>query len=175
MATWNSQGRLLRQVRLSNLGVTLVILLVLVSIFLFFGVSSSTAQTPTSSQPVEIDLFVQGFNMREPKALFQQGLKAGTQANITIRNQPEGQVAIKSIKQLPITIPVPQPDGSVKALADPKADFKTDMVIVLDGKAQVQDTGLMMGKSKLKIGSPAELEGFNYYFKATVIDVRLTS
>lgn len=37
-----------------------------------------------------------------------------------IRNQPYGQIEIKSIQQLPRTVNVFQPDGSVKELPDPK-------------------------------------------------------
>jgi len=38
---------------------------------------------------------------------------------------------------------------------------------------QITDNGPVIGNSKLKIGTPVELEGFNYNFNATVIDVRI--
>lgn len=127
----------------------------------------------SSIQPVEIDVLVQGLSVRDPQVLFKEGLKAGTKTNLTLRNQPEGSMDIKSVKQLPITISVPQPDGSVKDLPSPKQDFKVDLLITLVGKAQTKDSGLFFGKSQLRIGTPTELEGFNYLTKASVIDVRL--
>ncbi|MFM7561058.1 DUF4330 domain-containing protein, partial [Cylindrospermopsis raciborskii] len=46
-------------------------------------------------------------------------------------------------------------------------------LLTLEGKAQVTDNGPVLGNSKVKIGMPFELEGFNYNFKASVIDIRL--
>jgi len=95
------------------------------------------------------------------------------ETNIIIRNQPHGQIGIKSVKQLPKTVLVPQPDGSLKELPDPRANqFSTDMLLTLNGKAQITNNGPVIGNSKLKIGTPVELEGFNYNFNAT-IDVRI--
>jgi hypothetical protein len=149
----------------------LLLVILLLSVGIFCYPSISFAQ-PTSTQPVEIDLYVQGLSVRNPKALFEQGLKPGTQTDITLKNQPEGKLNIKSVKQIPITISVPQPDGSVRELPDPKENFRMDILITLTGKANVQDKGLYLGKSRLKIGIPAEIEGFNYLTRATVIDVR---
>lgn len=119
-------------------------------------------------------MVVRGLNVLNPQQLFNQGLKAGGKTNIIIRNQPHGEIGIKSVKQLPRTTPVPQPDGSVKELPDPRANqFTIDMLLTLAGKAQITDTGPVISNSKLKIGIPIELEGFNYDFNATVIDVRI--
>jgi hypothetical protein len=93
---------------------------------------------------------------------------------VIIRNQPYGEIEIKSIQQLPRTVNVPQPNGTLKELPDPKTNnFSTDLILTLDGKAQVNESGPVLGNSKVKIGMPFELEGFNYDFNATVIDIRL--
>ncbi len=113
-------------------------------------------------------------NVRDPQQLFNNGFTKGGKTNVIIRNQPHGQIAIKSIQQLPRTLTIPQPDGSVKELPDPRANnFSTDMLLTLEGKAQITETGPVIGNSKVKIGMPFELEGFNYNFNATVIDLRL--
>ncbi|MBF2067148.1 MAG: DUF4330 domain-containing protein [Calothrix sp. C42_A2020_038] len=171
MVVWNFKSRLFStfpSISLFWRRLLLVILLVVLSIISY--PHSSFAQP--SSKPVEIDLFVQGLSVRNPKVLLEQGLKPGTQTDITLRNQPEGKLNIKSVQQLPITISVPQPNGSVKELPDPKENFRMDILITLTGQANVQEQGLYLGKSRLKIGTPAEIEGFNYLTKATVIDVR---
>lgn len=174
MKILDSQGRLFGKVSILDLGAALVILLVLVGIFFFPGTSGSVAQVGVTTKPVEVDLVVRGLNVRDPQQLFEQGFKEGGKTSIIIRNEPHGQIDIKSVKQLPRTLLVPQPDGSIKELSDPRANqYSTDMLLTLGGKAQITDNGPVIGNSKLKIGTPVELEGFNYNFNATVIDVRI--
>jgi hypothetical protein len=174
MKILDSQGRLFSKVSILDLGAALVILLVLVGIFFFPGTSGSIAQVGVTTKPVEVDLIVRGLNLRDPQQLVKQGFKEDGKTNIIIRNQPHGQIDIKSVKQLPRTLLVPQPDGSLKELPDPRDDiFSTDMLLTLSGRAQITKNGPVIGNSKLKIGTPVELEGFNYNFNATVIDVRI--
>lgn len=174
MAILDSKGRLFGKVSILDLGAALVILLVLVGIFFFPGTSGSVAQVGVTTKPVEVDLIVRGLNVGDPQQLFEEGFKNDGKTNIIIRNQPHGQINIKSVKMLPRTTLVPQPDGSVKELPDPRANqFNTDMLVTLTGKAQITETGPVLGNSKLKIGTPVELEGFNYNFNASVIDVRI--
>lgn len=173
MAILDSKGRLFGKVSILDLGAALVILLVLVGIFVFPG-TGSVAQVGVTTKPVEVDLIVRGLNVRDPQQLFDKGFKQGGKTNIIIRNQPHGQININSVQRLERTLLVPQPDGSLKELPDPRSkQFSTDMLLTLSGKAQVTETGPVIGNSKLKIGTPIELEGFNYNFNATVIDVRI--
>lgn len=173
MAILDSKGRLFGKLSILDLGAALVILLVIVGIFFFPGTSGSVAQVGVTTKPIEVDLVVRGLNIRDPQQIFNEGLKEGGKTNIIIRNQPYGQIEVKSVRQLPRTLLVPQPDGSIREMADPRANvFNTDMVLTLNGRAQITSTGPVLGNSKLKIGMPVELEGFNYNFNATVIDVR---
>ena len=174
MKILDSQGRLFGKLSILDLGAALVILLVLVGIFFFPGTSGSVAQVGVTTKPVEVDLIVRGLNVRDPQQLFNRGFKEGGKTNIIIRNEPHGEINVKSVKQLPRTLLVPQPDGSVKELPDPRVDqFSTDMLLTLGGKAQITKGGPVLGNSKLKIGTAVELEGFNYDFNATVIDIRI--
>ncbi|NWF60491.1 MAG: DUF4330 domain-containing protein [Fischerella sp.] len=174
MAIVDSKGRLFGKFNILDIGALLVILLVIFGIFFFPGTTGSVAQVGTKTVPIEVDLVVRGLNVRDPEILYSQGLQKGGKTNVIIRNQPYGQIAIKSVKKLPRTTLVPQPDGTVKELPDPKSNsFSTDMLLTLEGKAQVTNNGPVLGNSKVKIGMPFELEGFNYNFNASVIDIRL--
>lgn len=174
MKILDSQGRLFGKLSILDLGAALVILLVLVGIFFFPGTSGSVAQVGVTTKPVEVDLIVRGLNVRDPQHLFDEGFEKGGKTNIIIRNEPHGQIEIKSVQQLERTVLVPQPDGSLKELPDPRPkQFSTDMLLTLGGKAQITKDGPVIGSSKLKIGTPVELEGFNYNFNATVIDIRI--
>ncbi|MBD2384929.1 DUF4330 domain-containing protein [Cylindrospermum sp. FACHB-282] len=173
MAILDSKGRLFGKINFLDLGAVLVILLVIFGIFVFPGTSGSVAQVGTKTVPIEVDLVVRGLNVRDPEQLFNNGLKKGGKTNVIIRNESYGQIEIQSIKQLPRTINVSQPDGTVKELPDPKTNnFSTDLLLTLDGQAKKTDRGFVIGNSKVKIGMPFELDGFNYNFNATVIDVR---
>ncbi|MEH1929060.1 DUF4330 domain-containing protein [Nostoc sp.] len=173
MAILDSKGRLFGKINLLDLGAALVTLLV---IFVMLSTILSTlglAQVGEKIVPIEVDLVVRGLNVRDPEQLFNNGLKKGGKTDVIIRNQPYGEIGIKSIQQLPRTVNVPQPDGTVKELPDPKINnFSTDMILTLEGKAKRTESGLVLGSSKVKIGMPFELEGFNYNFNATVIDIR---
>lgn len=174
MAILDSKGRLFGKINILDFGAVLVILLVIFGIFVFPGTTGSVAQVGSKTVPIEVDLVVRGLNVRDPERLSDNGFKKGGKTNVIIRNQPYGQIGIKSIQVLPRTVNVFQPDGSVKELPDPKSNnFSTDMLLTLEGKAQVNESGPVLGNSKVKIGMPFELEGFNYNFNASVIDVRV--
>jgi len=174
MAILDSQGRLFGKLNLLDLGAVLVIVLVLIGIFLYPGTSGSVAQVNESTKPVEVDLVVRGLNIKDPQDLFTNGFTKGGKTSIIVRNQPHGSLDIKSVQQLPRTLLVPQPDGSLKEFTDPRANqYSTDMLLTLAGQAIIRPDGPVVSNSKIKIGNPIELEGFNYNFNATVIDVRI--
>jgi hypothetical protein len=172
MAIVDSQGRLFGKVSILDFGAALVILLVVVGIFFFPGTSGSSIAQIGSTKPVEVDVVVRGLSVLDPSDFIKQ-LQQEKKTNIIIRNQPYGQVDIKSVRTLSRTVIVPQPDGSAKALPDPRPDsFSADMLITLGGQAQMTKNGPVLGNSKIKIGTPVELEGLDYDFNASVIDVR---
>ncbi|MDZ4875045.1 MAG: hypothetical protein CLLPBCKN_004441 [Chroococcidiopsis cubana SAG 39.79] len=105
-----------------------------------------------TTKPVEIDVIVRGLSVRDPQQLFEQGLKPGGKTNIIIRNQPYGQVGVKAVKQLPRTTLVPQPDGSVKVLPDPRENqYIMDMVVTLEGNAQLTKMVQLLVTANLKL------------------------
>lgn len=173
MKILDTQGRIFGKFSILDLGAALVILLVIVGIFFFPGTSGSLAQVGVPTKPVEVDVVVRGLSIRQPQNLLKE-FQTKKKTNVIIRNQPYGQVDVKAVRELARTIVIPQPDGTAKAVADPRQDnFSTDMLITLTGKAQITKNGPVLGNSKLKVGTPVELEGFDYNFNASVIDVRV--
>ena len=173
MKILDSQGRLFGKLSILDLGAVLIILLVAVGIFFFPGASGgSVAQVGGASiKPIEIDAIAIGLKGKNVQDLF----KPGDKINVVIRNEPSGEIIIKSVKTIPRTLAVPQPNGSVKALPDPREEesFSRNMMFTLEGKGQVNEKGPVLGKMKVKIGTTLELEGKNYIFNASVIDVRV--
>ncbi len=165
MAVVDSQGRLFGKVNILDIGAVLVILMVIIGVLL----PSMSGIAQVGVKPVEIDVVVRGLWSNTL-------LKQGDTPNIIIRNQPHGKVEITAIKELPRNVPVPQPDGSVKALPDPRpeAGFTRDYFITLRGKASITDDGPVVGNQKVKAGTKIELEGLNYNFvDLGVVDVRI--
>jgi Domain of unknown function (DUF4330) len=176
MINYNFDSCFKKQASFFNLDTLLVIVLLLVC-FLTVDVSQAfaqtNAQTSTKKRPIEVELLVQNLSLRRPQALLSEDLHSGKSTNVIIHNQPQAQATIKSVKQLPITTLIPQPDGSVKEVPDLTLHFSTNLLITLSSTAQIEDSGLVLGKDEIKIGNNIGLSGFNYDFKATVIDLRI--
>jgi hypothetical protein len=172
MKILDSKGRLFGKISILDLGAGLVILMVIVGIFLFPSRSGSVASV-SKTEPIEITLLVRGLSVRDPDALL-QNFQQNKKVDVTIRNAPAGSIEIQSVEQLPQKVLVPQPDGTVKALPDPRIDtaFSSDLLMNLVGRGQVTDNGAVMANQKVKIGTVLELDGVNYNFRGSVIDVR---
>jgi hypothetical protein len=170
MAIVDSQGRLFGKVSLLDIAAGVVILAALLAIFVFPGASGSLAQAGTP-KPVEVDVLV-----RVPAENWRDLFKEGEKTKLIIRNQPFGEITIKSARELPTTLAVPQPDGNVKIMPDPRpeANLSKNLYLTLAGTAQITKDGPILGNNKVKVGTPIELEGFGYNFpNLVVLDLRI--
>jgi hypothetical protein len=168
----DSKGRLFGKLSVLDIGAALIILAVIFGTLIFPGTNNSIAQVG-STQVVEVDAIVRGLSVRAPEALIQE-MQEAQKTQIIIRNQPHGEVEIVKIDPLQRLVIVPQPDGSVKALPDPRPpeeSFSTDMMITFRDRAQVTEDGVTLGGQKVKIGTLLEFEGQTYNFKGSVTGV----
>lgn len=172
MKILDAQGRLFGKISILDFGAALVILLVMVGIFFYPGTSGSVAQVGVTTKPVEVDVLVVGLKGRASQT--REMFKVGDKTNLIIRNQPYGQVTLKKVEFLPRIIPVVQPNGTLKALPDPTAEiqFNNNLILTIEGKAQLTENGAVLGNSKVKVGTTVELESKEYNFNGTVIEVR---
>jgi hypothetical protein len=174
MTLLDSKGRLFGKISILDVAAGLIILMVLFGIFLYPGTSGSVAQVGTTTRPVEVDVMVRGLTSSDPQRLF-ESIQSAETTNIIIRNQPYGRVKVKEARLLPRSTAVPQPDGTVKALPDPRPElnYTLDMLITLEGNAQITDSGPVFGNSKVKVGTQIELDGDLYNFNTSTVDVRV--
>lgn len=172
MAILDRQGRLFGKISILDLGAIAAVLLALVGLFLVPGNNgNSIAQIATAeTKPVEVEIMVRGLTVIDPDDL----VKAGEKTDIIIRNQPRGQVEIKTVKVLVPKIAVPKLDGTVVALPDPRlADtYVRDFAIVLAANAKVTSDGVIFGSDKVKVGTPVDIEGAKYIMRGSVMSVR---
>ncbi|PSF39008.1 pyruvate/2-oxoglutarate dehydrogenase complex,dihydrolipoamide dehydrogenase (E3) component [Aphanothece hegewaldii CCALA 016] len=169
----DSKGRLFGRFNILDLAAALVILGVITGIFIFPGTSGKGTIAQVPSEPIEVDVIVKGLSVLSPDALVKQ-FQTEKQTSIVIRNQPAGDLEVVRVKELPRNILVPQPDGTVKVQPDPRPEsaYSQDMIITLGAKAEISETGAVVGGQKVKIGTLIELEGENYNFNSSVIEVR---
>ena len=170
----DSKGRLFGKLSVLDLAAAGVILLVIIGVFFFPGTPlTQSIVAQTKAQPVEVKVLVRGLGVSNLDGLTEE-FEREKQADIVIRNQPAGKVDIISSELLPRTTPVPQPDGTVKALPDPRPEIQmiVDMLLTLEGRAEVTDNGVVLdGSKKVKIGSSIQLQGDLYDFSGTVVSI----
>ena len=98
MTILDRQGRLFGKLSILDIAAVLVILFVVVGIFLSPG-NSGAIRGQDKPQAVEADIIVRGLSVLKPENLLAQ-FSPGSKLNFIIRNQPAGQVEIKSARQL---------------------------------------------------------------------------
>ena len=170
----DSQGKIFGKVNILDLGAAGVILLAIAGIFFFPGTSVVPGVAQSNVKPIEVEILVRGLSVGDYDALLAE-FQEDKQASIVIRNQPAGMVEITEVETLPRTTPVPQPDGTVKALPDPRPEVAIikDMIVTFGSQASVTNSGVVIeGTKKVKIGTPIRLEGRSYDFNGTAIAIR---
>jgi hypothetical protein len=168
----DKQGRLFGLVHVLDLGAIALILLVLIGVVIVPGNGGySIAQLLTAeTRPVAVDMIVRGLSAKEPEKLIQ----AGDKVSIIIRNQPRGEVTVKSVSFAVPKVLVTQNQGQAIALPDPRAveTFQTDVAIVLTGNAKVTEDGVIFGNEKVKVGTAIDIEGPKYIMRGSTMGVR---
>jgi Domain of unknown function (DUF4330) len=173
MSILDRQGRLFGKVSILDIGAALVIVASILGIFLIpAGNSSGPVVGGAKTEVAEIDVVVRGLNVLN-QAKLQQDFQPGKKLSFVIRNQPTSPVEIKSMRFFERLLAMSQPDGSVKAVKDPRPDsFSIDMMVTVKGQGQATEGGFTIGGTKVKIGSSVEVDQKNYNFNASVVDVR---
>ena len=172
----DSKGRLFGKLSILDLAAAVIIGLVAIGIFLFPGTPLTNGIiAQTKQQPIQVQVLIRGLGVSNLDGLLKE-FEKNQLADIVVRNQPAGKVKIVDSELLPRTTPVPQPDGTVKALPDPRPEIAMirDMLITLGGKAEVSNSGFVLaGSKKIKIGSSIQLQGNVYDFSGTVVSMEL--
>ncbi|WP_330202514.1 DUF4330 domain-containing protein [Cyanobacterium sp. Dongsha4] len=168
----DSKGRLFGKINILDLGAIAVIVLVLIGIFIVPGPKGSIAQVGSGGDTIELNLLVRGLSVKNPQEFL--GSLENSSVKIIVRNEPAGSLNIESVEELPNYVVATQPDGSVKSLPDPRpiVALSTDMILYMNGKGSMTNDGAILANQKVKIGTVLELDGSNYNFRGSVIDVR---
>ena len=131
--------------------------------------SNTVALATGALKPVEVMVDVRNTSAADPDALVREALDAG-RTTLVIRNQPAGTAELVRVDDIRRRLTAVQPDGRVVVADDPNKDFygMLNARFVLKGDATVSPSGVVMAGTKLKVGTPVELEGRTYRVNGTV-------
>ncbi len=136
--------------------------------------SNTFAKATGSVKPVEVMVDVRRLSAADPEGLINNALASG-RTSIIIRNQPAGSVRLIRIDDITRVLAAVQPDGSVVTAPDPNRSTQSTLNarFVLEGDATVSKSGIVLAGTKLKVGTPVELEGPLYRVNGTVSGVKV--
>lgn len=130
--------------------------------------NNAVARATGKLETVQVSVDVRNLPVANPSDLIQTAIKEG-KTNIVIRNQPAGSVRVRDVQDLTRKLVAVQPDGSVVSASDPnRIDAVLDARFLLESEAEIDSSGIVMGGTKLKIGTPVQLEGPTYLINGSV-------
>ena len=136
--------------------------------------SNTVAKATGALKPVEVMVDVRNASAADPDGLVREALDAG-RTTLVIRNQPAGTAELVRVDDIRRRLTAVQPDGRVVVADDPNKDIygMLNARFVLQGDATVSPSGVVMAGTKLKVGTPVELEGRTYRVNGIVSGVTL--
>ena len=136
--------------------------------------SNALAKANGSVKSVQVMVDVRRVSAADPEALIQDALASG-RTSIIIRNQPAGSVKLIRVDDINKLLVEVQSDGSVVTATDPNPTNvgTLNARFVLEGDATVSKSGVVLAGTKLKVGTPVELEGALYRLNGTVSGVKV--
>ena len=134
--------------------------------------TNAVARATGSVKPVEVSVDVRLLQVVDSEA-FLEGIREEGAVSIVIRNQPAGRVALLSVEDISPPLTQLLPDGTVLEAEDTSPARGLHARFRLKADAETGPSGVVFGGTKLKVGSPVELEGRLYRVNGVVSGVAL--
>ena len=134
--------------------------------------TNAVARATGSVKPVEVSVDVRNLQVVDSEA-FLEGIREEGAVSIVIRNQPAGRVALLSVDDISRPLTQLLPDGTVLEAEDTSPARGLHARFRLKADAETGPSGVVFGGTKLKVGSPVELEGRLYRVNGFVSGVAL--
>ena len=166
MSLLDTNGRLFGKFNVLDAGLVLLLALGGLGIFLVQSNLHATSKAMVQGE-TDIDVRIM-FTLRSEDA---QLLKAGEVTNITIRNQPRGEVKILDVQKAPVQVML-NVNGKPTAVTDTTEKIVMSYWVTLRDHATITKEGYVAEGVKVKVGVPVDLEGFKYFVHGGIVDVR---
>ena len=134
--------------------------------------TNAVARATGSVKQVEVSVDVRHLQVVDSEA-FLEGIREEGAVSIVIRNQPAGRVALLSVEDISRPLTQLLSDGTVLEAEDTSPARGLHARFRLKADAETGPSGVVFGGTKLKVGSPVELEGRLYRVNGVVSGVAL--
>jgi hypothetical protein len=136
--------------------------------------SNTIARATGSVKPVLVSVDVRNSRAADPERLIKEALGNGS-TNLIIRNQPAGSAELIRVDDIRRKLVAVQPDGQVVLADDPNQQIQgiIDARFILRSNATITPSGVVVAGTKLKVGTPVELDGRLYRLNGIVSGIDL--
>ena len=129
--------------------------------------ANGLARATGSMETVELAVDVRHLYLDQPETFFAAVRKEGS-VSMVIRNQPAGRLQLLDVEDITRPLADVLPDGSVVETPDLTPGRAIHARFQLQAEAETGSSGVVVAGTKLKIGSPVELEGRLYRVSGVV-------
>ena len=129
--------------------------------------ANGLARATGSMETVELAVDVRHLYLDQPERFFETARDEGS-VSLVIRNQPAGRLQLLDVEDITRPLLDLLPDGTIVEASDPTAGRPIHARFQLQAEAETSSSGVVVAGTKLKIGSPVELEGRLYRVSGVV-------
>jgi len=129
--------------------------------------ANGLARATGSMETVELAVDVRHLYLDQPERFFETAREEGS-VSLVIRNQPAGRLQLLDVEDITRPLADVLPDGSVVETPDLTPGRSIHARFQLQAEAETGSSGVVVAGTKLKIGSPVELEGRLYRVSGVV-------
>ena len=157
----------LRQFTLLDGLAALVALMALVGAIWSPKLANGLARATGSMESVELSVDVRHLYLDQPETFF-AAVRKEKSVSMVIRNQPAGRLQLLDVEDITRPLLDLLPDGTIVEASDPTAGRPIHARFQLQAEAETSSSGVVVAGTKLKIGTPVELEGRLYRVSGVV-------
>ena len=129
--------------------------------------ANGLARATGSMETVELAVDVRHLYLDQPETFFETARNEGS-VSLVIRNQPAGRLQLLDVEDITRPLLDLLPDGTIVEASDPTAGRPIHARFQLQAEAETSSSGVVVAGTKLKIGTPVELEGRLYRVSGVV-------
>ena len=129
--------------------------------------ANGLARATGSMETVELAVDVRHLYLDQPERFFETARDEGS-VSLVIRNQPAGRLQLLDVEDITRPLADVLPDGTVVETPDLTPGRPIHARFQLQTEAETGSSGVVVAGTKLKIGSPVELEGRLYRVSGVV-------
>ena len=134
--------------------------------------TNAVAQATGAIQPIRVSVDVRNLMAADPEGLM-DAIREEGEVSLVIRNQPAGRLKLIGVEQFKSRLFSVLADGDVVQADYPDPSIPVHARFLLEASGEAKPSGVVVGGTKLKIGTPIELEGRLYRVNGTVSGVQL--